>query len=371
MKYYKKIERTSIGECIEGTGCVIFAGPGKDGKLTSAVASFGDKNQKWCFARIVDLRTETDIMLPSLVREEIGVFYGWMLVYDDNGCPIKLNAPMIEVCRDRHGSYVILQHKTDVLCSGPDNIWLWRRQNQPFAFGGKNRNIGAKINIRGFEIRDLGKGFKGIFISNGPAAGVYELVSGGLVGDDPEQVMADIEACEDIEFMKKQVDDAKLEGEHAEIVSDVAFLGFESASLEKEFDMPDPEPESKNGDSAMYLTAVFEKPEDLMASDLESVVLKTFADGTQLEIGWKDASVFRSDTGSNAFTMHCSELTINGRPCRYDPGYAHAQIYAANIDKVVWKGESRNVPRIISLVINIGGTVETFNADCVNTKVAD
>lgn len=54
---------------------------------------------------------------------------------------------------------------------------------------------------------------------------MFELVSGGLVGKTVESVMQDIENCNDVEFMKKQIQIAKTERENIAIeVSNKVFF---------------------------------------------------------------------------------------------------------------------------------------------------
>lgn len=98
-------------------------------------------------------------------------------------------------------------------------VLIWRRNVQSFmSFGKGPERIGIwvlPVDIKegryGIEKVELHKGFRAIVIRHGKAAGVYELESGGLIGDTVEQVNDDIDACEDIELMKKQVADCAKE----------------------------------------------------------------------------------------------------------------------------------------------------------------
>ena len=105
-------------------------------------------------------------------------------------------------------------------------MFIWKRTYSPFVLGGSvYRNIKTEINENDFAILDLGKGFKGIFIENGKSKGVYELESGGLIGDTVQEVKEDIVACEDISFMRKQIEEAKEEGTKATVVPNEEFFG--------------------------------------------------------------------------------------------------------------------------------------------------
>ena len=105
-------------------------------------------------------------------------------------------------------------------------MFVWKRTYSPFVMGGNvNRNIKTEINENDFTIIDLGKGFKGIFIEKGKSKGVYEIESGGLIGDTVQDVKEDIAACEDISFMRKQIEEAKEEGAKAVVVSNEEFFG--------------------------------------------------------------------------------------------------------------------------------------------------
>ena len=92
---------------------------------------------------------------------------------------------------------------------GSGHAVIWRYENPgPFAMGGTRRAIKTKINLYNYRTAELGKGFAGVVIPEGEAKGVYELISGGLVGDTLENVMADIEACNDISMMQGQIENA-------------------------------------------------------------------------------------------------------------------------------------------------------------------
>lgn len=92
---------------------------------------------------------------------------------------------------------------------GSGRAVIWRYETPgPFAMGGVKRAIKTKVNLYNHQTVELGKGFAGVVIPEGEAKGVYELISGGLVGDTLEDVMADIEACNDISTMQKQIEDA-------------------------------------------------------------------------------------------------------------------------------------------------------------------
>ena len=86
-------------------------------------------------------------------------------------------------------------------------MYIWKREYAPFRIGGQIRRA-IKTKVEGYPIIDLGNGFKGIHIKG---EGVFELVSGGLVGKTVEGVMQDIDDCADIEFMREQIQIARKE----------------------------------------------------------------------------------------------------------------------------------------------------------------
>lgn len=99
-------------------------------------------------------------------------------------------------------------------------MYIWKRMYNPFLMGGKtNENI--KTEVDDYEVIDLGKGFKGIYIEG---TGVFEVESGGLVGDTIQQVRNDISDCTDILLMKKQIDRARLERDDAIMVTNEEFF---------------------------------------------------------------------------------------------------------------------------------------------------
>ena len=100
-------------------------------------------------------------------------------------------------------------------------MYIWKRTCDPFRMGGRaNRNIKTEVN--GYPVIELGKGFKGIFIEG---HGVFELESGGLIGDTIQDVVNDIAACDDISLMNKQVNEACKEMENATVVTNEVFFG--------------------------------------------------------------------------------------------------------------------------------------------------
>lgn len=99
-------------------------------------------------------------------------------------------------------------------------MYIWKREYAPFRVGGQLRRA-IKTTVEGHSIVDLGRGFKGIYISG---EGVFELESGGLVGNTITDVMQDIELCNDVGFMKKQIEIAKAECEKASEVSNKIFF---------------------------------------------------------------------------------------------------------------------------------------------------
>lgn len=102
-------------------------------------------------------------------------------------------------------------------------MYIWKRAYNPFVFGG-NTHYNIKTEMVDAPVIELGKGFKGIFVEQNGVTGVYELESGGLVGDTIQEVINDIELCDDIELMKKQIEEAKKELETAKEVSNEEFF---------------------------------------------------------------------------------------------------------------------------------------------------
>lgn len=86
-------------------------------------------------------------------------------------------------------------------------IVIWRYDvSSPFAFGRKpNIPIGTTIRLSDYDIKILHKCYAAVVIEQGPAKGVYEVTSGGLVGDTVADVNADIDACENMEVMDEQI----------------------------------------------------------------------------------------------------------------------------------------------------------------------
>lgn len=95
---------------------------------------------------------------------------------------------------------------------------VWRPSYNPFAFGNCHRNISTTISDN-LKKEDIGLGFKAVVIEYGNKTYVFEVESGGLVGNSLEDVREDIKACGNVELMKKQVYDATLLGAKAVEVS--------------------------------------------------------------------------------------------------------------------------------------------------------
>lgn len=106
-------------------------------------------------------------------------------------------------------------------------VVIWRYDNlSPFAFGGSCNSkipVSTKISLFDYKVVQLHKGFVGIVIDDGPAKGVYELRSGGLVGDTVEDVNSDIDACADVNVMLAQIDTACNIRNKARLVLNEAF----------------------------------------------------------------------------------------------------------------------------------------------------
>ena len=123
--------------------------------------------------------------------------------YTDKGYTVK--------CLGKESEEEFMTKRTTLqkFMEGSGRAIIWRYETPgPFALGGTRRAIKTKINLYNYRTAELGKGFAGVVIPEGEAKGVYELISGGLVGDTLENVMADIEACDDISMMQDQIENA-------------------------------------------------------------------------------------------------------------------------------------------------------------------
>lgn len=123
--------------------------------------------------------------------------------YTDKGYTVK--------CLGKESEEEFMAKRTTLqkFMEGSGRAIIWRYETPgPFALGGVRRAIKTKINLYNHKTAELGKGFAGVVIPDGEAKGVYELISGGLVGDTLENVMADIEACDDISMMQGQIENA-------------------------------------------------------------------------------------------------------------------------------------------------------------------
>lgn len=88
-------------------------------------------------------------------------------------------------------------------------VRIWRYLvSSPFAFGCSRKPMKTEVRLYDYKIVMLHGGWPAIVIKEGSAKGVYELTSGGMVGDTVEQVNADIDACGDMELMASQVAEA-------------------------------------------------------------------------------------------------------------------------------------------------------------------
>lgn len=103
---------------------------------------------------------------------------------------------------------------------------VWKQQYEPFRFGGKlTMPISTEVSDD-FPRFDLGKGFSGILILYNNKSYVFEVQSGGLIGDSLDSVRADIENCQDIGFMQEQVEEAaELRDEAVKVTYEEFFNG--------------------------------------------------------------------------------------------------------------------------------------------------
>lgn len=104
---------------------------------------------------------------------------------------------------------------------------IWKRITQPFVMGGSvNRKAKTEISDDLVKPVDLGKGFKGFVLEHDGKTGVYELTSGGLVGDTLEDVKADIDTCDDPAIIQAQIDKAVRERDEARLVSNELYFSY-------------------------------------------------------------------------------------------------------------------------------------------------
>lgn len=104
-------------------------------------------------------------------------------------------------------------------------VTIWRREtgNSFRMGGGKGKSIASTVPAYGYKIVRLEMGFTALVVENCPAAGVYELTSGGLVGDTVEQVNEDILSCGDRTMMEEQIRQAAEERGRAVMVGNARF----------------------------------------------------------------------------------------------------------------------------------------------------
>jgi hypothetical protein len=94
-------------------------------------------------------------------------------------------------------------------------VRVYTLRYEPFIMGGSVwQPVAANVEWEGEY--DLGKGYRGyLIISPNGKTFVAESQSGAFVGPSIQQVREDIAESEDIDFMKKQVEDAKIQSKQA------------------------------------------------------------------------------------------------------------------------------------------------------------
>lgn len=88
---------------------------------------------------------------------------------------------------------------------------IWTQAYNPFIMGGDvNAPMGCRIEVG--EAVDAGKGFK-VHVVRAPRGRTYviEATTGGIIGNDLGAVQKDILECEDQNFMRRQVHNARAE----------------------------------------------------------------------------------------------------------------------------------------------------------------
>lgn len=103
-------------------------------------------------------------------------------------------------------------------------IRIWRPAYRAFMMGG-NVHTPICADVEALGPYDLGKGFQGYVVTD-TYKGCSRVVcaeSLGVIGDTLESVRADVGRCKDVAFMRKQVAEAKIEGETATVMDAEAF----------------------------------------------------------------------------------------------------------------------------------------------------
>jgi len=103
---------------------------------------------------------------------------------------------------------------------------IYKEHYEPFIMGGDvHKPISTDIEVG--EKLDLGKGFFGYLVvnPNNDKTYVVEAKSGGIIGPSLAQVKKDIEDCDDIKVMKKQIKEAKKRRDYASKLEPEEFWG--------------------------------------------------------------------------------------------------------------------------------------------------
>lgn len=126
----------------------------------------------------------------------------------------ELNAGYVVKCVEQADVYAMpewyMPLKKAVQNAGQIYIYIWRYEaSSPFAFGRTRKPVKTVVQLSEYEVIRLHGGWPAIIIEEGAAKGVYELTSGGMVGDTVEQVNKDIDACNDMKLMTEQIAEAR------------------------------------------------------------------------------------------------------------------------------------------------------------------
>lgn len=101
---------------------------------------------------------------------------------------------------------------------------IWKRHfNHIMLEKDCNKNVATEVPYYMGRI-DIGKGFEAIVLQNGETSEVYEVLSGSFVGYSIDQVREDVKRCDDIEFLKKQIEEERNIGKEAELVDIETFM---------------------------------------------------------------------------------------------------------------------------------------------------
>lgn len=159
-----------------------------------------ERNNGW-YGGYVMRDSEYDLVFNTECRS----LFDTLKEYTENGYRVK--------CLDKFQAKAFMANRTTLqqIMEQDGRAVIWRYEvSSPFSFGKSRRAIKTEVLLHDYDVCTLHQGYPAVVIGRGPAKGVYELTSGGLVGDTVEQVNNDIDACGDMGVMDMQVKEAAL-----------------------------------------------------------------------------------------------------------------------------------------------------------------